>query len=150
MIKFLFGRAGSGKTSYIIQKIRENVANGKKTYLLVPEQQAFISESMLADLPPASALCFEVISFSRLCEIVFSKLGGLADARINGGMRHLIMWQNLREMSSFLMEYKGLKIDASLGSMMLSLIDELKAKLVELRTTRRNEVAEKIIKDFTL
>ena len=127
MIKFLFGRAGSGKTSYIIERIKENVAKGKKTYLLVPEQQAFISESMLADLPNSSALCFEVISFSRLCEIVFGRLGGLVDTRINSGMRHLIMWQNLRETSSFLEEYKGIRTDSSLGSMMLSVIDEFRA-----------------------
>jgi len=127
MIKFLFGRAGSGKTSYIIDKIKNSVAEGKRTYLLVPEQQAFISECMLADLPPSSALCFEVVSFSRLCEIVFGKLGGLVDTRVSSGMRNLIMWQNLREVSSFLQEYKGIKTDAALGSMMLSAIDELKA-----------------------
>ena len=42
MLTFLFGRPGSGKTSYIIEKIKESVESGKQTYLLVPEQQAFM------------------------------------------------------------------------------------------------------------
>ena len=75
MLTFLFGRPGSGKTSYIIEQIKGSVASGTQTYLLVPEQQAFISESMLADLPASSALCFEVVSFSRLCEKVFGEIG---------------------------------------------------------------------------
>ncbi|MBQ8408881.1 MAG: PD-(D/E)XK nuclease family protein [Clostridia bacterium] len=126
MLTFLYGRSGSGKTARIIEDIKESVSLGKQTYLLVPEQQAFISESMLADLPPASALSFEVVSFSRLCEIVFAQYGGLTDAPAGSGARALMMWQCLREVSSLLQEYKGVKADAAFGSMMLSAIDELR------------------------
>ena len=97
MLNFLLGRSGSGKTKYILGEIEKLVREGKKSYLLVPEQQVYISECMLADLPPSSALCFEVISFSRLCEIVFSRLGGLADRPVGQGAKNLIMWQTLRE-----------------------------------------------------
>lgn len=127
MLTYLFGRSGSGKTSYQIERIREAVSEGIKTYLLVPEQQAFISESMLADLPPSSALCFEVISFSRLCELVFGEFGGLTESHVSSGTRQLIIWQCLREVSSLLLEYNGVKADASLGTLMLSTIDELHA-----------------------
>ena len=130
MIKFLFGRPGSGKTSYIIEEIKKAVALGEKTYLLVPEQQAYTSEAMLADLPPSSALCLEVVSFSRLCEIAFGVVGGLTDSHIGSAERHLIMWQSLREVSSFLTQYKHVKADASFGSMMLSAIDELHASSI--------------------
>ncbi len=127
MLTFLLGRCGSGKTKYILNEIEKCVRDGKKTYLLVPEQQVYISECMLADLPPSSALSFEVISFSRLCEIVFSRLGGLADRQTGSGVRSLIMWQSLRELSPLLRKYKGVKTDLSLTSMMLSLTDELHA-----------------------
>ena len=127
MLKFIMGRSGSGKTSYVIDKIRESVTEGKQTYLLVPEQQAFISESMLADLPPSSALCFEVVSFSRLCSMVFAKYGGLTDSAASGGVRSLVMWQSLREIAPTLREYGRVKTDLSLSSMMLSTADELRA-----------------------
>lgn len=127
MLNFLLGRSGSGKTKYILNEIEKRVAEGKRTYLLVPEQQVYISECMLADLPPSSALCFEVISFSRLCELVFSRLGGLAEGGAGKGTRQLIMWQTLRELSTTLDHYKGTKVDPSFTEIMLSLVDELHA-----------------------
>ena len=127
MLNFLLGRSGSGKTKYILAEIEKRVNEGKKTYLLVPEQQVYISECMLADLPPSSALCFEVISFSRLCELVFSRLGGLAERGAGKGARNLLMWQTLRELSPTLTRYKGIKIDSSFTDIMLSLVDELHA-----------------------
>lgn len=135
MLNFIYGRSGSGKTEKIIEMIKERVAQKKRTYLLVPEQQAFISESMLSILPPSSALCFEVVSFSRLCNIVFSKFGGLTDPVSNMGERDLIMWQALRELTQkdggrkgdLLKEYELVKSDPTFSSMMLSTIDELHA-----------------------
>lgn len=126
MLNFICGRSGSGKTTKMINMIKDKVSESKRTYLLVPEQQAFISESMLAFLPPSSALCFEVVSFSRLCSIVFSEYGGLLDSSPEGGVRSLIMWQALREVSPLLQEYKNLKNDSALASMMLSTVDELR------------------------
>ena len=137
MLTFLFGRSGSGKTSYIIDKIKESVASGKQTFLLVPEQQAFISESMLADLPASSVLCFEVVSFSRLCEKVFGEIGGLADSRMGSDMESLIMWQTLREVAPLLEEYKKVKADRAFGDMMLSLINELHANSVSAEDCQR-------------
>lgn len=130
MFTFLFGSPGSGKTAYIMDKIHENINKGQKTYLLVPEQQQFISECMLRDLPGASALYFEVISFSRLCEIVFSKYGGIADAKVGSGIKNLIMWKTLRELSGELSQYKGVKIDSAFIQMMLSSVDELHANSI--------------------
>ena len=113
MLTFLFGRPGSGKTSYIKEKIKESVSLGKRTYFVVPEQQLFISESMLADLPASAALCFEVVSFSRLCNAVFAKYGGTIDTGTTGGIRNLIMWQNLRELAPLLEEFGT--IDSNAG-----------------------------------
>ena len=130
MLTFLFGRPGSGKTQYIIDQIKSSVALGKRTYLLVPEQQVFISESMLADLHPSTSLCFETVSFSRLCEIAFSRVGGITDRSAGSGARNLVMWQSLRSAAPLLKEYRGIKSDKALNSMMLSVIDELRASSV--------------------
>lgn len=130
MTTFLFGRPGSGKTTYIIDEIKSSVEKRQRTYLLVPEQQVYTSECMLADLPASSALCFEVVSFSRLCQLVFAKFGGLTDSPASSGVRHLVMWQSLRELSGSLSQYKSVKADSQLTSMMLSAIDELKANSI--------------------
>ena len=127
MLNFIFGRSGSGKTAYVIDEIKKSVSRGKPCILLVPEQQTFVSESMLAFLPPSSALCFEVVTFSRLCAKVFAEYGGLIDTSASGGVRNLVMWQSLREVSPYLAEYNDVKTDLSFCSMMLSTIDELHA-----------------------
>ena len=130
MLKFLLGRSGSGKTDHIIKEIETLVSAQEKAYLLVPEQQVYISESMLADLPPSSALCFEVISFSRLCEIIFSRFGGITERPAGRGARNLVMWQSLREIGGSLEQYKGVKTDAAFTSMMLNTVDELRANSI--------------------
>ena len=130
MLTFLLGRSGSGKTDYIIKKIGACVAAKEKTYLLVPEQQVYLSECMLADLPASSALCFEVISFSRLCEIIFSRFGGVTERPASKGARNLVMWQSLRELSPDLKQYGRIRIDAAFTSMMLNTIDELRANSI--------------------
>ncbi len=130
MLTLLYGRPGSGKTAYMIDAVKRSVGSGKKTYFLVPEQQAFVSECMLADLPPAAVLSFEVVSFSRLCEIAFSEYGGLTDTSAGAGIRNLLMWQNLRELSGFLKAYGNTPPDRALTEMMLSMTDELKAGTV--------------------
>lgn len=130
MLTFLYGPPGSGKTQHIIELIKEKVALGEKTYLLVPEQQVYTSECMLADLPPSSALSFEIISFSRLCEIVSSKYGGIIDVRSGTGTRNLIMWQTLRQLSGTLKQYHDVRSDSKFTSLALVTVDELHANSI--------------------
>ena len=41
MIRFLFGRPGSGKTHYTVERIRELIQKQSgRVFLIVPEQQA--------------------------------------------------------------------------------------------------------------
>ena len=130
MINLIFGCAGSGKTSRIMQEIKNSISQNKRTYLLVPEQQVFTAESMLADLPDSAGLYFEVISFSRLCELVFSKFGGISYTSVTDGMRNLMMWKSIRELSPFLSNYTQTLPDASLASLMLATADELRANSI--------------------
>lgn len=130
MLKFLIGRSGSGKTNRIFEEIRKNVDAKKKTFLLVPEQQIYLSESALASLPASSALYVEIVSFSRLCSLVSSKYGGMSVRNVGAGVRHLIMWQTLCELAPSFKRFKGIKADHALTSMMLSTIDELRSSSI--------------------
>ena len=78
MVHFLFGNSGTGKSSFIVEKIREDAENGKRSFLIVPEQQTVVSERILASSLPAGAqLITEVVNFTRLSNEVFRKVGGL-------------------------------------------------------------------------
>ena len=58
MIEFVCGRAGSGKSEYVLASIRRALEAGKdRLILIVPEQQAVVWETRIArELPPSAAL----------------------------------------------------------------------------------------------
>lgn len=130
MINLLFGCAGSGKTRFITEKIKDSIEQERRTYLLVPEQQVFTAEKLLLELPYSAGLYFEIISFSRMCELVFSKFGGLGYNNVSGGARNLIMWQSIRTLHPSLDNYGETPADERLASLMLSTVDELSANSI--------------------
>ncbi len=130
MITLLYGSYGCGKTSSVISSIRKDTSAGIHTFLIVPEQDAVQSERRTLDLLPASSqLTLEVLNFSRLYNCVCREYGGLSYRYITKPIRHLLMWQNLRELAPLLTEYGALaKNDpSSLCDMMLATLGECKA-----------------------
>lgn len=64
MTELITGSAGSGKGTYIIEKIRDRLEKKKRMFLIVPEQEAVIWERRICtELPPVSALYLQVLSF---------------------------------------------------------------------------------------
>lgn len=129
MITFLYGTYGSGKTTHILEQIAEDTAKGIHTFLMVPEQEAVLSErKTLERLPPSSQLSLEVLNFSRLYNRVCREYGNLSYRYITKPLKSLLMWQNLRELSPLLEQYGGAEEkDPTFGEIMLRAIGELKA-----------------------
>ena len=156
MLNIIFGRPRSGKTSKIISSIQESVANKKQTYLIVPEQQVFVSESMLANLDPTAWQYLKVISFTGLLELVFSKYGGLTYKKVSDGAKHLLVWHTVRKFSPNLLQFSNIKIDPAFADMMLLAIDELSAlgvspmELEEKIKSAENEEFKEKMEDLVL
>ncbi|MBR7098751.1 MAG: hypothetical protein IKC59_04985, partial [Clostridia bacterium] len=126
MLNLIYGVSGSGKTAAITDAIRRDIQTQTKCYLLVPEQQAYISERDLAsELPSNAGLYFEVVNFSKLAEKVFRQCGGAAQISTKNGIRAVIVWETLRQLSPLLTQYGKSKADATLTSEMLSTLGEL-------------------------
>lgn len=127
MLKLIYGASGSGKTKHIIDCLRHDAESGKHAYLIVPEQQAFICErTVLPQLPPSAGLNIEIMSFSRLAESVFRKYGGITYTNVSHGIRSLVMWMIIRELSPLLEEYRNVSMrDKDFCEMMLKETDEL-------------------------
>lgn len=128
MITFIYGRAGSGKSTYIYDRIASDLKNGRKPLLLVPEQQALYAERQIADLTSDySSIELEVLNFRRLANRVFREYGGLTFNNIDDGGKLLIMWRVLNEISPFLKEYDGLsEKDISFAELMLKTVQDMK------------------------
>lgn len=107
MLTLIFGRAGSGKTSYIYRELAELTAEKKgDNILIVPEQYSHDAERALAEAcGDSSSLYAEVLSFSRLCSRVFEQTGGIADRTLDNGGRILAMCMALMNVSQQLKIY---------------------------------------------
>lgn len=86
-LKFIFGRAGAGKTHYCLEQIRSALRQspmGSPLIMLVPEQATFQIEQTLASTPDLKGfLRAHVLSFQRLAYHVSLDLGGVAKPRIS-------------------------------------------------------------------
>lgn len=129
MIYFLYGNYGTGKTAYIMDKIKCDVDNQRRAFWLVPEQKAVICERNLASyLPPRAQLYAEVLNFSRLCDKVFRLWGGLRYNYIGKSGKNLIMYRALCEVRELLTEYKMAKgKEKGCVALFLDAIGELKS-----------------------
>ena len=146
MIKFIYGDFGFGKTHEIVNMLKRDADMGVRAFLIVPDQQAVLSERMLLDALPAKAqLTTEVLGFSRLYNRVCREYGGLEYNYVTTPAKHLIMWKNLRELSPMLEHYKSTDTDdVSLSDVMLAAIGECKANAISPATLEA--VTEKLDK----
>ena len=78
-INYLLGRAGTGKTHFIYEKIKESLINGEeKNILIVPEQYTLQGEiDLISKMKLEGLLNVQVLSFKRLAFRVMSEVGGI-------------------------------------------------------------------------
>ncbi len=108
MLYRIFGRNGSGKTSFIFEKLAQCIEHEKHAFLIVPEQSAVKTEKLVVEkLGNISNNYIEVINFKRLCNRVFRETGGLSSRHIDAGAKKLLMAKTLLEVAPFLKEYSA-------------------------------------------
>ena len=149
MIELIIGPAFSGKTTLITRQITEDHRNGKNVILLVPEQEALISEDRLCSHlqnEGVSQTRLEVLNFTRLCNTVFRKYGGISYNSVTRGAKALIMWDALFSTSTYLKHFKNeLETADSFIKSLLNLCEELKTYGVS--TEALSKAAEDISSD---
>lgn len=104
MVHFIYGRTGSGKSSFIYEKASAT-PRGKHIYVIVPDREAVIAENLFAKADNAGDI--DVVTFSRLCNFVFRKYGGICENYISRGAKTVMMYNTFRAVSDMLLSYKG-------------------------------------------
>ena len=46
-LRFIYGRAGTGKSTYCFKEIKENINKNEKVYIITPEQFSYSAEKSL-------------------------------------------------------------------------------------------------------
>ena len=137
MFKLLLGRAGTGKTTAVLNRLQA-AGRERRQVLLVPEQQSHEMERALCAVGgPQVNLYAEVLSFSRLANRIFQRAGGLGEEELEPGGRLLLMYRAVQETASSLKVYgRPSKRPAFLTSL-LATADELKSCCVPPETLIR-------------
>jgi len=106
MIRLLYGAGSDATAAALLSSMRQDLDAGGKVILLVPEQETVSAERrMVAALPPAAQLSFEVLNFSRLANRTFRTVGGLCYRYATPGAEALFMWRTLRDLAGTLKQY---------------------------------------------
>lgn len=136
MINFIYGRAGSGKSSRIFELAAAAVREGRRVFVIVPEQTALEAEARMTELiGNAPTLSLEILNFRRLCNRIFREYGGLSYSYVTKSGQLLMMWRELSELAPMLRS--GIAADKSTAAEMLSAISEFKSYCITPRALER-------------
>lgn len=85
-LQLIFGRAGSGKSEYIYNQIKQKIDNASKIYIITPEQFSFTSEQkLLSVLNKKSVINAEVVTFNRMAQRIFTEVRRCRECAFNQG-----------------------------------------------------------------
>lgn len=75
--RIVYGRSGSGKTSFVFDDIKNRINGKNKIFIIVPEQFSFSAESNLLNIIASnSSINAEVLTLSRMADRVISEVLG--------------------------------------------------------------------------
>lgn len=76
-LRIIYGRAGTGKTSFVFNEIKNNISLENKIYIITPEQFSYSAEKeLLNSINQKSVVNAEIISFNRIAHRVSLEVGG--------------------------------------------------------------------------
>lgn len=131
MLRFISGRAASGKTYTILGMLQDCVISGKKTILLVPEQFSFESEKAVLDrLGDKGAQAVSVISFTRLCDEVERLTGGICGRTLTEPDKLILMGKAVLLCADRLSVWRNYGRSSGFASAMLDTVNEFKQNAI--------------------
>ncbi len=137
-LQIIYGRSGCGKTQYIFNEISKNIDNGRKKYIITPEQFSFSAEKellrSLEDEEQNSAVVnAEVLTFARMAHRVSSEVGGSNKTVLSNCGKSMLIYSILSNKKNNL-KFLG-KSDSNID-MVMTQITELKKHGVTLENLK--------------
>ncbi|MGN0531888.1 MAG: PD-(D/E)XK nuclease family protein [Eubacterium sp.] len=129
MLKCILGRAGSGKTEYVFNSIKNKVESGKNNILLItPEQFSFVAERrLLTDLGESKVNNVKNISFSRLSNLVSKEYGYPQLPVLSKGAKAVMVRKALDMVQDNLILFGNKASDNSFVDSFVRIYDEMKS-----------------------
>ncbi len=140
MLTLLYGTRSAREEIY--KRIKSDVEDGRRAYLIVPDQKALLSESSLMDaLPKSAALLVDAVGFSRLANLVSRRYGSLTYKYATDGTKVLTMYRAVKELSPYLKVFCD-ETNANALQSLCSLMNEFRSAAVT--SAELSNAAEKL------
>lgn len=100
-LRFIYGRAGYGKTYFTIESIKKRIEKGEEVnqLLLVPEQFSYTAEKTLVkELKGIGLINADVITFRRLFHKVVDEVGGDFQGHLNSAGKNMLIFSIMDKM----------------------------------------------------
>lgn len=157
MLNFVYGRAGTGKTSYCLEQIVSRIKEdplGKPLILLVPDHMTFIMERQLAQLVQAEGGFSRayILGKNSLMHQILNRYGGSSRQHLNDLGKQLILSQVLQETDLGILARPAKQVHFT--QIVMKIIEEFKvgeitpAVLREELTRIENDVLKAKLEDF--
>jgi ATP-dependent helicase/nuclease subunit B len=160
-LRFIFGRSGSGKSTYCLENIKNEFINGnkdKRLIYLVPEQFDFQANRNLVEVVGEKGIHrAEVLSFTRMAYVVSNEVGGITRLQMNSAGKNMLIYKIIEEVKSELKVFSRAGKQSGFINIMSEVITELKrydiSPIMLRETTNRlsgNEVLKGKLQDINL
>lgn len=128
MLTLLYGTRAAREEIY--KRISADVNDGRRAYLLVPDQKALLAEEALTKaLPPSAALLVDAVGFSRLANLVCRRYGSLTYRYATDAAKAVIMHSTLKKLRTKLNVFGG-ELQGGILEALCSLMREFRTCLV--------------------
>ena len=97
-LRILYGKPGSGKSTYCFQEIANHLETEKKIYMITPEQFSFTAEEKLMKaVKKRAVLAAEVITLSRMAYRVLEEIGGSSKTHLSKQGKSMLIYSILSQ-----------------------------------------------------
>ena len=97
-LRFIYGTAGTGKSEFCFNEIKNNIKNKEKIYIITPEQFSYSAEKkLLEEINTNASVNAEVISFNRVANRVFTEVGGANEVLISKSSKAMLIYSILEK-----------------------------------------------------
>jgi len=160
-LRFIFGRAGSGKSKFCLENIKKSVLDNKddkKIIYLVPEQFTFQADKNLVyTLGEKGIHKVQVLSFTRMAQVVLGEVGGITRLHMKSSGRNMLIYKILDEVKDKLKVFSRASKQQGFVDIMSDIISEFKRYNINpeelnivLTQINDNEVLKDKIQDISL
>lgn len=97
-LRILYGKPGSGKSTYCFQEIANHLETEKKIYMITPEQFSFTAEEkLMKTVKKRAVLAAEVITLSRMAYRVLEEIGGSSKTHLSKQGKSMLIYSILSQ-----------------------------------------------------